>query len=373
MFRNVTPEKAIEFTWLSVAVMCCLPLPATATRSQLLRFKILRFLGALCACGLILPLLYAVYMKYDDPVIFTNAAGLAVAVCQVPVHVYLSIIYYDRIQAMIEYMTNYCGKAKSSERQVLQRYVDKYATFYGLCTAWFYVTAAVFDVGALFAAQPFPSNAEYPFAVDYEPLKSLIFLHHVVVSFQCSGAVCMNAVAALMILFAAARFEILMLELRAVQNVETLIRCVKEYHLVRSYAQEVVSVFRHTVIYTTCMATVPLVLSGLSMIGHQPLVIKLQFLFLGGIALLEVYLCAWPADDLFTVSESVVRSVYESKWYEQNVGMQKTVLLALLPQRPITISLACVIPALSLEFYCSYVANAFSLFTALRLVVNDET
>ncbi|XP_076621670.1 uncharacterized protein LOC143342073 [Colletes latitarsis] len=486
MFRNVTPEKAIEFTWLSVALMCCLPLPATATKSQILRFKILRFLGVLCACGLILPLLYAVYMKYDDPVIFTNATGLAVAVCQVPIHVYFSIIYYDRIQvnfcynypnrnagildvlqAMIEYMTNYCEKAKSSERQVLQRYVDKYSTFYGLCTVWFYVTAAVFDVGTLFVAQPFPSNAEYPFAVDYEPLKSLIFLHHVVVSFQCSAAVCMNAVAALMILFAAARFEILMLELRAVQNIESLIRCVKEYHLVRRYAQEVVSVFQHTVIYTTCMATIPLILSGLSMIGRlieqmtdycakaksyerqilqqytnkysmfyglsatwfyltaiafifgalfidgafpvdaeypfpvnyepmrtmiflhqalveletrdiflfkqpQPLAVKVQFLFLALTALVEVFMCALPADNLMDVSANAIQSLYKSLWYEQAVEVQKIVMYSLVPQKPIVVSIACIIPIMSLNYYCSYVANAFSIFTALRIVMTDD-
>ncbi|XP_076182382.1 uncharacterized protein LOC143154293 isoform X2 [Ptiloglossa arizonensis] len=269
-------------------------------------------------------------------------------------------------------MIDYCANAKSYERYVLQRYVDKFSTFYCVAAYWFYVTASIFVVGTLFISQPFPIDAEYPFAVDYEPLKTTIFLHHGYVCMQCAAIVCSNVFAALLLLFAAARFEILMDELRVVQNTEMLVRCVKNYYHVRSYAEEVVGVIQYTAIFTTIMTTLPLVLCGINVIGRQPFLIKVQFLFMAGTALLEVFMCAWPADNLLDVSENTVRSVYESTWYTQIAKTQKLVLLTIIPQKPITIGMAFVVPILSLKFYCSYVSNAFSLFTALRLMMNDE-
>ncbi|XP_078051591.1 uncharacterized protein LOC144477729 [Augochlora pura] len=87
---------------------------------------------------------------------------------------------------------------------------------------------------------------------------------------------------------------------------------------------------------------------------------------------MEVFMCVLPADNLIHVSENTVRSAYESKWYEQMLDVQKTVLRILMPQMPVAISVKCIIPSLSLEYYCSYISNAFSLFTALRMVFNND-
>ncbi|XP_053973003.1 odorant receptor 4-like [Hylaeus volcanicus] len=372
MFRDVSPEKAITFTRLSVALNCYWPLPSTATWFQVLRFKIFRILSMLSTAALVLPLLYSMYVHHDDTVILTKVACFTLALIHILCQSVFSIVHHDRIQVLVEEMTEFCTKAETIERCVLQRYVDKYSKFYGLSASWFYVTSSIFVVGTLFIDQPFPTDAAYPFAVDYEPVRTVIYLHQTYVFMQCSAMVCINMFVALLLLFTAARYEILMEELRVVQNVDMLIECLKKYYHVRSYAQEVVNVLQYSALYTTVMVTLPIVLCGLNIIGRQPIVIKVQFMFLAGTTLLEVFMCAWPADTLLEVSEKAMRSVYESTWYEQAVRMQKIVLLALLPQKPITIHLAFMVPVLSLQFFCSYIANAFSMFTTLRLVLNEE-
>ncbi|XP_053989656.1 uncharacterized protein LOC128882115, partial [Hylaeus volcanicus] len=138
------------------------------------------------------------------------------------------------------------------------------------------------------------------------------------------------------------------------------------------YAQEVVDVTQCTALLTVILTSIPLVLCGVNIISKQPVIIKVQFIFMAGTAFLEVFMCVLPADVMLDVSSNTVRKVYESTWYAQTVKMQKIVLLALLPQKPLTISLGFIVPVLSLNFYCSYVSNAFSIFTVLRLVLNEH-
>ncbi|XP_076621011.1 uncharacterized protein LOC143341746 [Colletes latitarsis] len=100
--------------------------------------------------------------------------------------------------------------------------------------------------------------------------------------------------------------------------------------------------------------------------------VKVQFAFMAGIAILEVFMVALPADDLLEASENAVQSLFKSPWYNNILKLQKAVLFSLVPQKPVFISCFYIIPVLSLRYFCSYVSNALSIFTALRLVVNDD-
>ncbi|XP_053997411.1 uncharacterized protein LOC128886497 isoform X1 [Hylaeus anthracinus] len=373
MIRNITPEKAIAFTRLSVALNAYWPPSPTATRIQVLRFKVYRFIAMLSVGMQLFPLSYSIYVNIKvDTFTVTKVTCFTSAVVHIFGQSILSYIHYDRIQAIIAQMTDFCAKAKSQERSVLQRYVDKYSTFYMVAVFWFYMTSVLFVLGTLLLDQPFPTDAAYPFDVDYEPLRTIIFLHQSYVCMQNSAMTSSNAYVALLVLFAAARLETLMLELRDVHDCEALIRCIKKYYSVKRYAQEVVDVTRCTALLTVILTSIPLVLCGVNIISKQPVMIKVQFIFMAGTAFLEVFMCVWPADVMLDVSSNAIQKVYESTWYAQIAKMQKMVLLALLPQKPLTISLGCIVPVLSLNFYCSYVSNAFSIFTVLRLVLNEH-
>ncbi|XP_043511258.1 uncharacterized protein LOC122529319 [Frieseomelitta varia] len=59
-------------------------------------------------------------------------------------------------------------------------------------------------------------------------------------------------------------------------------------------------------------------------------------------------------------------------WYKQTLHMQKNLMTVLIYQEPITLSISCVISELSLHYFCSYLSNVFSIFTALRVVVEND-
>nr|XP_033202013.1 uncharacterized protein LOC117163637 [Bombus vancouverensis nearcticus] len=86
---------------------------------------------------------------------------------------------------------------------------------------------------------------------------------------------------------------------------------------------------------------------------------------------MEIYLYAWPADYLKDMSMDAPQSIYNSTWYEQKLGMQKSLLNVLIYRQPLTLSIACIVPELSLRYYCSYLSNAFSMFTTLRVMIHN--
>ncbi|XP_060813926.1 odorant receptor 49b-like [Bombus pascuorum] len=372
MFRNVTPETAITFTQFILGLSCCWPLPSTATKSQILCFKILRSVLFLNSLLLFCPLLYAIYMHREDTAMFCKSVSLALAVVHVPLHSTYSFSQHDRYQRLIEEMKSCCEKGNSYERQIFQRYVDKYAIYYAASAVWFYWSPSIILIGTFFISDPFPTNAEYPFPVDFEPVRSIIFLQQSLVGMQCASLLCTNILCALLLLFAAARFEILMTEIRTVNSVKSLIKCVKKYYTLKRYAEEVANTARYTTLITLCICGVESVFAGIIFIGRQPFAVKLQFVTVSITVLLAVFMCAWPADNLIDVSESTMRTVYESKWYEQPLRIQKFILFMMIPQSPVILRIRCIIPAFSLNYYCSFITNVLSMFTALRVVMFQD-
>ncbi|XP_070511607.1 odorant receptor 49b-like [Cardiocondyla obscurior] len=72
-------------------------------------------------------------------------------------------------------------------------------------------------------------------------------------------------------------------------------------------------------------------------------------------------------------STNVARAIYESLWYNQNKSFKKNVYFILLrSQTPTTVSVSSILPALSLQYFASYVATAFSYLMTLRVVFVED-
>ncbi|XP_076656605.1 uncharacterized protein LOC143361246 [Halictus rubicundus] len=372
MFANVTPKKAIAFTKYSVTLCCGWPLPSTAPKIHVYFYVILKVLAVLCNIAVILPAVWFLCINIDDPVLFGKGFGLIAAMCQTITYIIICGFQHDHFQRLIEVMTDYLEKAKLYEMAIFQRYVDTYSPFHGISTIGYYVAAAVVVVTTWFSDQQFPVLCKYPFRVDYEPVTTVIFLNHAFLAFQNVSSVSLNTLTAMLVLFAAARFDIVMLELQSAVTVADLKECVKKYREVKRYALDTIDGVQYVTLSTILISSVILVNCGLNIIGRREFLIKSQFIFVALSELLEVFSCVLPADRLIEVSSGAIRSVYDVKWYERDLSVQKTVYQMLVPQKPIIVSFLFIVPQLSLNYYCSYISNAFSLFTALRLVLDDE-
>ncbi|KAL6263898.1 hypothetical protein P5V15_003979 [Pogonomyrmex californicus] len=262
------------------------------------------------------------------------------------------------------------------EKVVYQRYVDKCAMFYASSTLAVFSTAFVSMIAPLITAdQSFPTDSRYPFNVEYEPVKSIIFLHEIIVIWQCFSIVCHCCFIGLLILFAAARFDILSQQFRKVTNIHDITVCIRQHIKLLRYAQEVITAVRSLILTVIIICTWVIIASGLTIVGKSTFADKVQFMILCITGLMEVYACAWPADHLIDASTNVAQAVYELLWYDQNKIIQKNVCFILLrSQTPMIVSISIILPTLSLQYYASYVSTALSYLMTLRIVFleNDE-
>jgi len=119
---------------------------------------------------------------------------------------------------------------KPHEEVVIQRYIDKCVVFHGISMILYYlVILGIIIVLPPVMHQPFPTLAEYPFDVSYQPLKTLIFMQQSMTGILMAGQLCTNIFVTLLLWFATARFEILIEELRDVTNVYQLFKCIKKH------------------------------------------------------------------------------------------------------------------------------------------------
>lgn len=124
-------------------------------------------------------------------------------------------------------MENYIQQAKSEEKNIFQKYIDKCKLFYELTLSWIAISAIGIIFGPFLLPQPFPIEVQYPFYVGQQPLKTIIYLHHVMAVYQSYVQVCSNVFVAVLLWFVVARFEILSHQFRKVRSFSEFKICIQ--------------------------------------------------------------------------------------------------------------------------------------------------
>ncbi|XP_050586352.1 odorant receptor 4-like isoform X1 [Bombus affinis] len=371
MLKQITPEKVIHITWLSVVISLCWPLPINSNRNKIFCFKILQICSGISGCLLFMPILYSIYLHLNDIVITSSCMCLLLGVSQNIFQTLICFIKHDSLQRTVEEMMTYVREAQQYEKKIFYKYIKKCYVFCGGSMACTYVTATCFSLRPIVLPVSLPFDAEYPFPINYTSMYVIIYMHHACLCIQTAAHICVSSFGALLLWFTVARFECLAAELEKSTDIDALVVCVKKQLHLKRYAEEVFNSFRFLVLYAIGVATFGITLCFLMMLVNVPLFVKLQFIGVCVTVLMEIYLYAWPADYLKDMSIDAPQSIYNSTWYEQRLGMQKSLLNVLIYRRPLTLSIACIVPELSLRYYCSYLSNAFSIFTTLRVMIHD--
>ncbi|XP_050586369.1 odorant receptor 85b-like [Bombus affinis] len=371
MAKQITPEKVIHITWLSVVITLCWPLPINSDRNKIFCFKILQICSIISACLLFLPMLYFCYVHFDDLIVTSSCVCLTIGVSQNIFQTIVCSVKHVSLQRIVEEMIVCIKEAEQYEREIFYKYIKKCYVFCGCSIVCTYVTAVGFSLRPAILPVPFPFDVEYPFPVNYTSVYIIIYMQHVCVCFQSAAQICISSFGGLLLWFTAARFECLAVNLERSTDTDTLIDCVKKQLHLRRYGEEVLNNFRFMVLYAVGVATFALTLCCIMMIVDVPLFVKIQYIGACVTVLTEIYLYTWPADYLMDMSMGIPQSAYNSTWYDRRLEMQKNLLNMLTYQKPLVLSIRCVVPELSLRYYCSYLSNAFSIFTTLRVMIQN--
>lgn len=127
-------------------------------------------------------------------------------------------------------MEYYFKCAKAYEKEIYQRYIDKCKVFYASSTIAVFLTAIVQIVAPLIMPdQILPVEVKYPFDVEHEPMKTIIYLHQSIVFGQTFSTVCHSSLIGLFIWFTTARFDILSYQFRRVTSIYDIIVVIRQH------------------------------------------------------------------------------------------------------------------------------------------------
>ncbi|XP_025074388.1 odorant receptor 4-like [Pogonomyrmex barbatus] len=370
----LTLEKIIAFLKVDLVFACCWPLQVKATKFQKICNKIFRLFCCLNGILMSVSLFYTLSNKCYNMLLVMKVGCELSAFLQIPIQITLFTFQSDRLQIIICEMEDYINRAKSEERSIFNQYIKKCKLFYITTICWLTITASAMIFGPILLSQPFPIEVDYPFDVNKQPLRTIIYLHHAMAVYQSYVQVSSNIFVALLLWFVAARFDILSQKFQKISSISEFMMCVQLHQQLLRYAKNVTMTIRYIALSSIGFSTVAVVFSGLTFLSRQPFAIKIQFFTVGASALIEVFVCAWPAEYLLRTSFNVAQAAYESLWYNQDVIFQKKLCFILLKsQVPVALSVYSILPTISLQYYASYVSTAFSYLTTFRIILSDET
>ncbi|XP_070169083.1 odorant receptor 4-like [Polyergus mexicanus] len=373
MENKITLDKIFVFMRLYLTFACCWPLPSNATKCQTLLRTAIRYFACANSITFNIMAAWTLYKHSDDVLLVMKLGCQLSAVLQIPLQLILFALQDKRLQYIVSEMENYYKQTQKYEKKIFQQYIDTSIPFYGIILFSVAMTSIAIIFAPLYTLQSFPSEVEYPFDVHYQPLKTIIYIHHILTAYQSVIQISANTLPALLLWFVAARFHILSVRFRTMTNMKELIKYTREHYILLRYAKEVTLSVRYIALLCVTFSTGAVIFGYLIFISRQPWSVKWTFFMIGFCGFVELYMFAWPADNVISTTSDIALAAYNSLWYNNDLATRK-ILVRIIQrsQRPVIISIPCALPNLSMSYYASYISTVFSYMAAVRLIMGQE-
>ncbi|CAD6202098.1 GSCOCT00013804001.3-RA-CDS [Cotesia congregata] len=370
---SASPEAAVRFTKMNVYLVSSWPLSKSVSRLSRIWFNIRWWTAFISILLLFLPLTNGVFVYRNDLLVMVKAACLSSASAQALLKLLVCRFQSDRLQLLHHEMETFIKNANPLEKKCLQKYIKKSGFFHVFVSVSMWIVCLAFIIEPILLSHPYPTDTAYPFVVKSEPLQIALYLQQVMALFFIAAALTIDFQVATLLWFTCVKFEVLGHYFREVSSERELVTCIKKHQQVLRYAKEVKHAVQYITLATIATTTIGVICGCLTLISHQPLSVKLRVANIVGNAGFELFIYAWPADNLIQVSQAISWNVYNSNWIKGSVDMIRTTTTVIRrSQLPTTISIRGVMPSLCLQYYTSFLSTTFSYFTTLRIVYATE-
>nr|WGO81740.1 olfactory receptor 59 [Microplitis mediator] len=373
MKLTASPEAALQFTKMNVYLVSSWPLPKSVSKSTKIWFNVRWWTAFVSLLLLFLPLTNGVYVFRNDLLIMVKAACQSSASGQALLKLIICRFQSNRFQLLHDEMENFMKNADALEKKYLNKYIEKSGFFHVFVSFSMWAVCLAFIIEPILLSHPYPTDTAYPFVVKSQVLRTILYLQQIMALFFVAAALTIDFQVATLLWFTCVRFEVLGHYFREVSNETELVTCIKKHQKILWYANEVKYAVRYITLTTIATTTIGVICGCFTLISHQPISVKLRIANIVGNATSELFIYAWPADNLIQVSREIGWSAYNSKWIKGSVNMIKTTMSVICrSQSPITISIYGLMPSLCLQYYTSFLSTTFSYFTTLRAVYAAE-
>ena len=114
MLKKLTLEKAINVIRLSVALTFCWPLRAGNSKTMNVGYRVMQICAAINMSLLLLPTLYATYLRSDDVEIVSHCVTQAICEVQCIVQTVICFSKYDTLQVSFYSLSSVTLRGKCS-------------------------------------------------------------------------------------------------------------------------------------------------------------------------------------------------------------------------------------------------------------------
>ncbi|KOC59144.1 Putative odorant receptor 13a [Habropoda laboriosa] len=279
---------------------------------------------------------------------------------------------------------------KPREKEIVRSYANKTRLLTRCYLASCVFTIFIYGVFALFdQSQPSPENLSENGTVDstvrrlpyvfflevqqtpwYEITCALQLFAMLNVGITCVGV---DTIGPLFVLLTCAHFDVIRSRIESLHAIDRSSSSVQTRNLR-------VLVIRHRMLLEFCQdiervtnvmfftqlfgSTYNISLVGFKLIGDDP--DKYKYISQLSIAIIQLFLCNWPADFLYSKSEAIGRAAYTVPWHWYPRCLRKpTNMLMIRGQKPVRLTAGKIV-GLSLETFASMISSAVSFFTVVR-------
>ena len=124
---------------------------------------------------------------------------------------------------------SYIESAEKSEKDVLQKYVDRYIPFFIIVGSSVLIGAIGFSCGPLIMDTALPVDAWYPFSIDVFWIRFILYSLQILAIFQTGLTFTVNYMIAMMLWYCTARLEMLGRKIKNAGSNYELRLCIREH------------------------------------------------------------------------------------------------------------------------------------------------
>lgn len=140
-----------------------------------------------------------------------------------------NLIIVNWFQVLIARVREYLDKANEDENKLIQFYVDRYKVLFSVVGVSYIINGSSFNLLPLYTDQELPVECWFPFTIDTTAKYCVAYVTEFFVVLQSALAIFIDYKVIALLLFIAARLDILAVKLKQVDSYEHLANCIKEH------------------------------------------------------------------------------------------------------------------------------------------------
>nr|AXM05232.1 odorant receptor [Campoletis chlorideae] len=315
MVHKVSLEGAVNFTRLSVRLVCTWPPSGSATKWQIAREDYawcISFLSVLC---LLIPLINSIPEYITNPIVITQTMCFCSACVIIMMKTLVLRLHRKKCQILVDEMEEFMNNCCEEERRVLESYVDKCWVYHTIISFMNYLASISMIISPfVISDQKMPTAAVYPFSIESGIPMYLAFVHQSIVGLQTSAGLTVDCQMAMMMWYAGARLELFAIEIQNdSSDMKQFSYYIEKHQRLLVYATRVSETMRYVAFTTTCVCGIASIVCCMQLASNQPILVKLQFGPVSVVCLTNLMICAWPTENIVRVERQLFTTFHGSK------------------------------------------------------------